>query len=107
MYHDFTLSVFAVSAAQQLFFVLYGKIRTPNPVYGFIERIEIICLPFALLVCNGAGSLAGRLAGSLTLTAATLCSRFLQICLVNGLDVLHNKNPPYQTYLQFFTSILP
>ena len=43
----------------------------------------------ALLVCNSAGSLAGRLAGSLTLAAAALSGSFLKVSLVNGNNMLH------------------
>lgn len=45
-------------------------------------------LLLALLICHGAGSLASRLAGSLALAAAALDSAFLEISLVESLDVL-------------------
>ena len=45
-------------------------------------------LLLALLICHGAGSLASRLAGSLALAAAALDSTFLQIGLIESLDVL-------------------
>lgn len=51
-------------------------------------------LVFALLVRYCAGSLASRLTGSLTLAAAALCSRSLQVCCIDGLDVLHSKPSP-------------
>lgn len=48
----------------------------------------ILLLRLALLVCNCAGGLAGRLAGTLALAAAALYSGSFQISLVNGCDVL-------------------
>ena len=44
----------------------------------------------ALLVCNTAAGLAGRLAGSLTLAAATVLSAVAQIAGFNRLDMFHN-----------------
>jgi len=115
MNHNFTLSILQFlqilsgysKAASTVFCPVRQNPYTESGVRIYLERIKIVCLPFALLVCNGARSLAGRLARSLTLTAAALSSRFLQICLIDGLDVLHNKNPPYQTYLQFCTCFSP
>ncbi len=52
-------------------------------------------LSLTLLVCNCAGSLASRLAGCLALAAAALLCAFLQICLVDGLNVLHYGFPPF------------
>ena len=48
----------------------------------------------ALLVSNSAGSLAGRLAGGLALTAAALCSRGLEVSFIDSFDMLHIKIPP-------------
>ena len=48
----------------------------------------------ALLICNGAGSLASRLTGSLTVAAAALFSRLLEVSLVDSLDMLHGVIPP-------------
>ena len=53
-------------------------------------------LVLALLVRYCTGSLASRLTGSLTLTAAALLSRFLEISLIDSLNVFHNNNPPYE-----------
>lgn len=50
-------------------------------------------LLFALLISNSAGSFAGRLTGSLTLTAAALFSGLSEVSLVNCSDVLHRKIP--------------
>ena len=44
---------------------------------------------FALLIGNGAGSLASGLAGRLTLAAAAFGSSGLQVLFVDGLDVFH------------------
>ena len=46
-------------------------------------------LLLALLVGNGAGSLASRLAGGLALAAATLGSALFKIGFVNSLYVFH------------------
>ena len=46
-------------------------------------------LLLALLVSNGAGGLASRLAGSLALAAAALCSALFKIGFVNSLYVFH------------------
>lgn len=43
----------------------------------------------ALLVSDGARGLAGGLAGSLALTAAALLCSCSQLCLIDGLDMLH------------------
>ena len=51
-------------------------------------------LLLALLISNCAGSLAGRLAGSLTLAAAALSSGFLKVSLIDSDDMLHGKQPP-------------
>ena len=55
-------------------------------------------LLLALLICNCAGSLACRLAGSLAFTAAALNSALLQVSLIESLDVLFHA-----FYLQSFT----
>ena len=47
----------------------------------------------ALLVCNGARGLAGRLAGGLALAAAALGSAVLQRSAVQRLDMLHLESP--------------
>jgi hypothetical protein len=44
---------------------------------------------FTFLVCNGAGSFACRLAGSLAFAAAAFCAGFFKICIVNSFDVFH------------------
>ena len=43
----------------------------------------------ALLVCNTAAGLAGRLTGSLALAAATVLCALAQITGLDGLDMLH------------------
>ena len=49
----------------------------------------MLLLFFALLVGNGAGGLAGRLAGGLTFAAAALYSAFLQVGLIQSLNMFH------------------
>ena len=46
----------------------------------------------ALLVCNGAGSLAGRLAGACALAAAALYSGSLKVSLIYSRDVLQKEH---------------
>ena len=55
-------------------------------------------LLLTLLICNCAGSLACRLAGSLAFAAAALNSALLQVSLIESLDVLFHA-----FYLQSFT----
>ena len=62
-------------------------------------------LVFALLVRYCAGSLASRLTGSLTLAAAALCSRSLQVCCIDGLDVLHSKPSPKKSLTTLYHKI--
>ena len=58
------------------------------PVSAAFRYLQL--LAFALLVGNTAAGLAGRLAGSLALAAATILSAIAQIASFNGLDVFHN-----------------
>ena len=44
----------------------------------------------ALLVCNTATGLAGRLTGSLAFAAATVLSAVAQIAGLDGLDMFHD-----------------
>jgi len=53
----------------------------------------------ALLVGNGAGGLAGRLAGSLAFAAAALNGAFLQVSFVQSLYVFHKCFPPSFAYV--------
>ena len=70
--------------------------------YTFQKQRGRICPPdrpasallfLALLIGNRAGGLAGRLAGGLALAAAALCRRLLEVCAVQGLDMLHWFSP--------------
>ena len=55
-------------------------------------RGKLLFLVLALLVSNGAGGLASRLAGSLALAAAALGSGFFQIAFVERLYVFHSDS---------------
>ena len=44
----------------------------------------------ALLICNAAAGLAGRLAGGLALAATAVLGAVTQIAGLNGLDVFHS-----------------
>ena len=46
----------------------------------------------ALLVCDTAAGLAGRLAGSLAFAATAVLSAVTQVAGLNGLDMFHSKN---------------
>jgi hypothetical protein len=65
--------------------------------------LESCLFVFANLVANGAGSFAGRLAGSRAFAAATGFQRLIQHCFVNGLDVFHES--PLLWFTTYF--ILP
>ena len=65
-----------------------------------------IRLVLALLIGNRAGCLTCRLTRSLTLSAAALFSRCLQISLVDCSDVLHRKPSPNITILYIITHFL-
>ena len=49
----------------------------------------MLLLFFTLLVGNGAGGLASRQTGSLAFTAAALNSTFLQVGLIQSLNMFH------------------
>ena len=48
-----------------------------------------LLLALALLICDAAAGLAGRLTGSLALAAAALLRAFAEISGLNGLNVTH------------------
>ena len=54
----------------------------------------LLILVLALLVGDGAGGLAGRLAGGLALAAAALDGGFLEVRAVDRLDMFHRILPP-------------
>ena len=62
-------------------------------------------LVLALLVRYCTGSLASRLTGSLTLAAAALCSRSLQVCCIDGLNVLHSETLPQKKFNSIISQI--
>ena len=71
------------------------KRPTHRAGHGNLPEWKLLLVSLTLLVCNGAGSLASRLAGSLAVAAAALSSALLQVCLVDGHDVLHVYLPPF------------
>ena len=54
-----------------------------------MHQLLALLSALALLVCDTAAGLAGRLAGSLALTAAAVLGALTQVTGLNGLDVLH------------------
>ena len=73
--------------------------QTPCRIFHKVARLLISVL--ALLICNRARSLASGLAGSLAFAAATLGSAFLQVSLVQSLDLLHKEKPPFLNDIRF------
>ena len=61
---------------------------------------------FALLVGNGAGGLAGRLAGSLALATTTLGSSFFQVGFIQSFDVFHVDPPNIFSPIQYSISVM-
>ena len=59
------------------------------PVAAAFFVLQLLAL--AGLVSDTAAGLAGRLAGSLALTAATVLSAVAQVASFNGNDMLHGK----------------
>ena len=59
---------------------------------GGISGLQLLAFlgALALLVCNTAAGLAGRLAGGLALAAAAVLGAFAQVAGLKGLDVFHN-----------------
>ena len=53
----------------------------------------------ALLVCNTAAGLAGRLAGGLAFAAAAVLGAVAQVAGFNGLDVFHNFTFHYRNWV--------
>ena len=55
-------------------------------------RLQLLAFlsALALLVCDTAAGLAGRLAGGLALAAAAVLSAVAQIAGLDGLDMFHN-----------------
>ncbi len=68
---------------------IFPKPLFPRFTYLIFEKAELLLQLLAALIAYGAGSLASGLAGSLALAAAALHSAFLEIGIVESLDVLH------------------
>ena len=98
MNHNFTLSILQFlqvlsgysKAASTVFCPVRQNPYTESGVRIYLERIKIVCLPFALLVCNGARSLAGRLARSLALAAAAGHDALGQVTSSDSLNTFHS-----------------
>ena len=63
------------------------KCRRGSAAFPYVQLLIL-----ALLICDTAAGLAGRLAGSLALAAATVLCALAQIAGLNGLDMLHDSN---------------
>ena len=55
-------------------------------------HLKQLLLVFALLISNTAAGLAGRLAGSLALTAAAVLGALTQVAGLDSLDMFHDNN---------------
>ena len=103
MNHNFTLSILQFlqvlsgysKAASTVFCPVRQNPYTESGVRIYLERIKIVCLPFALLVCNGARGLTGGLAGGLALAATAVLGALAEIPRVQCLDSLHNFVSPF------------
>ena len=56
---------------------------------AFSQKISLLILVLALLVCDAAAGLASRLAGGLALAAAAVLGALAQIAGFDGLNMLH------------------
>ena len=70
---------------------------------GGISGLQLLAFlgALALLVCNAAAGLAGRLAGGLALAAAAVLGAFAQVAGLKGLDVFH-KFTFYNNFKWFY-----
>ena len=64
----------------------------PKAAASYNSKLFALFIALALLICNTTTGLAGRLAGSLALAAATVLCALAQIAGLNGLDMLHDSN---------------
>ena len=67
------------------------KCRRVSAAFPYVQ-LRLLFLALALLIGDTAAGLAGRLAGSLALAAATVLCALAQIAGLNGLDMLHDSN---------------
>ena len=60
------------------------------------QRLQLLAFlgALALLVCDTAAGLAGRLAGSLAFAATAILRAVTQIAGLDGLDMFHGRNLP-------------
>ena len=63
------------------------------PESAAFQYVQLLALrALALLICDTAAGLAGRLAGSLAFATTAILSALTQIAGLNGLDVFHSSN---------------
>ena len=65
------------------------KCRRVSAAFPYVQ-LRLLFLALALLIGDTAAGLAGRLAGSLALTAATVLRAVAQIASLDRFDMLHN-----------------
>ena len=62
----------------------------PNPAAFWNMQLLAFLNALALLVCNAAAGLAGRLAGGLALAATAVLCAVAQVTGLDGLDMFHS-----------------
>ena len=71
------------------------RARPYKPCHSsFVSRFLLIVLVLTFLICDTAGSFAGRLAGRLAFAAAALCHGIFQIFRGQRNNSLHLEKPP-------------
>ena len=70
----------------------HKKCRLQKPAAFLFAQKKLLVFVFALLVCNTAGGLAGRLAGGLAFAASAGGAALLQVAGLNRLDSFHRDN---------------
>ena len=70
------------------------------PGSAAFQGMQLLALlsAFALLVCNAAAGLAGRLAGGLALTTTAVLSAVAQVASLDSLDMFHGFTFHFEIY---------
>ncbi len=75
--------------------------RIRQTAFSYIQKLLVFIL--ALLICNTAGGLASRLAGSLALTASARLYALRKVTCFNRLDSFHSRNLLIKHILHYTT----
>ena len=73
---------------------LQMEMQNESRLTAAFNRLQLLAFlsALALLICDTAAGLAGRLARSLALTAATVLGAVAQVASFNGLNMFHGRN---------------